>query len=308
MDPSSDRSIVVRNVVIGLVIFAGVVAAVIYWSGGSLIGPWQPAVSDEESEPITPSTTAGEFAPPETGDADAPPETPAAASESERRWTELMGRPPVWPGDLAEAPGCAEADRGLAEICKLLDARSDDLERFGGACNLIEEVGEELAGRPPRTVAELRSHDTLVSNVFHLFRVLGRERTRVLKRTLDTEDELTEPAALALYRWIRSRETCRSESPSSIRMEPLYEYAAFLFNTMGGQAYLRRRPPRIESLACFYGLQVLDVAVERGHNPLGLDPRPEIARCRDLVRGQSFVFVDRYVEILDDMDRRWQRR
>jgi len=306
MNPPTDRSIVVRNVAIGVVILAGVTAAVYFWSGGSWFGPRQPAASDAGAGPPAAESSVGERAAVDPGAPDAP-ETPAVVSESERRWTELMGTPPVWPVDFAEAPGCEGADRGLATVCKVLDARSDDLERFGGACGLIEEVGEELAAHPPRPVSELSSPDALVSNVFHLFRVLGKERTRVLKRTLDAEGDLAEPVALALFRWIRSRETCRSESPSAIRMEPLYDYAVFLFNTMGGQAYLRRRPPRIESLACFYGLQILDVAIERGYNPLGLDPRPEIDRCRELIRGQSLVFGDRYIDVLDDMDRRWQR-
>ena len=41
-----------------------------------------------------------------------------------------------------------------------------------------------------------------------------------------------------------------------MRFPALYDYAGFFFNTLGGQAYLRRRTPRVESLVCFYALQV----------------------------------------------------
>jgi hypothetical protein len=88
----------------------------------------------------------------------------------------------------------------------------------------------------------------------------------------------------------------------------LYAYAGFFFNTLGGQAYLRRRSPRIEALACFYGLEALDGAIRAGHNPYGLDPRPEIPRCRDLVATQEFVFSERYVAELDAISRRWEDR
>ena len=88
----------------------------------------------------------------------------------------------------------------------------------------------------------------------------------------------------------------------------MYAYSGFLFNTMGGQAYLRRRTPRTEALACFYALQVLDQAIAAGHNPEGLDPRTEIPRCRALLDSQPLVFSARYVDTLDRMARRWETR
>jgi hypothetical protein len=148
----------------------------------------------------------------------------------------------------------------------------------------------------------------MLSNVFHLFRVVGAERLAILRDAARREDAHAEPVAMALYRWMASRESCSRSGRTAIRMEPLYAYAAFLFQTMGGQAYLRRRPPRAEALAGFYSLLILDRAIENGHNPHGVDPRREIRRTRELLAAQPLVFGERYLTLLDQMEERWKRK
>jgi hypothetical protein len=197
----------------------------------------------------------------------------------------------------------------MAAVCRALDARPyvRGLAASGGVCALIEEAGTALAARPPELASELRSHGTMLSNVYHVFRVLGAERMRLLRRVLAEEQELAEPAALALYRWVISREDCGHGSLAEIDRDVLYDYGTFLFNTMGGQAYLRRRSPRVEALTCFYALQVLDRSIQAGHNPHGIDPRPEIGRCAALLQSQPFVFADNYMVELQEIGARWAR-
>jgi hypothetical protein len=77
---------------------------------------------------------------------------------------------------------------------------------------------------------------------------------------------------------------------------------------MGGQAYLRRRAPRIEALASFYALMILDRAQQDGHNPAGVDPRPEIQRTRALLESEPLVFREHYLVVLDQMAERWKER
>ena len=151
-------------------------------------------------------------------------------------------------------------------------------------------------------------HKTILDNVFHLFRVIGRERLDLLRRIQWEEHELAEPAAMALYRWAVSRERCARSGTTTLRPEPMYEYAGFFFNTMGGQAYLRRRAPRIEMLASLYGLLIVDRAQQSGLNPAGIDPRPEIERTRALIESESLVFRAHYLLILDQMAERWKER
>jgi hypothetical protein len=295
---SADRSIVIRNVLIGLVALAiPVVLSLMWWKGrgDAAASLASPEVAAERSETFPP-------APPEPR-----AESERVAEAGARRWREVTGQDPVWPEPLSEPASCEEVRADLARICVALDVRTPELRDHGGACTLIEQLGAELAASPPDLAPELRDYDTLVKNVFHLFRIAGRERMQVMRRALSEED-LVEPAALALYRWAVSHERCTRGDGPKLRKAVLYAYAGFAFNTLGGQAYLRRRSPRVESLACFYGLSALDGVIRAGHNPEGLDPRREIPRCRELAASQPLVFSERYTAELDAMARRWKAR
>jgi hypothetical protein len=297
MSDTSDTSIRVRNVVIGLVVVAAVAISAVMWMR-SKVDP------DDVSSPLPASDPHAEAALTPADRDDAAPGERMDADEAARSWSEAMGRPPRWPENLSSPGNCDDVRQDLARICAAFDARAPALRQHGGACAMIEQLGQELVAAPPDLSSELRSYDTLLQNVFHLFRVAGRERMQAARRAL-AQEELAEPAALALYRWAISHERCSASRSLTVRGDALYAYAGFLFNTLGGQAYLRRRSPRIEALACFYGLQVLEHAIRSGHNPQGLDPRPEIPRCRALVASQDLVFSDRYVAELDAMARRW---
>jgi hypothetical protein len=300
MSATSDKSMRVRNIVVGIVVVAVLAALVWFWRQGREApqGTSQPSpIAEQEA---TDAEMPDDGAAPATS-------APAASLDTLRLWTELAGEPPQWPADFSEPESCEGVRNELARICAALDVRAPALREHGGACTLIEQLGSELAAAPPDLSSELRSYDTLLRNVFHLFRVAGRERMQAIRRAL-AEQDLAEPAALALYRWAISHERCARSDAQPVSGEALYAYAGFIFNTLGGQAYLRRRSPRVEALACFYGLQALDGAIHAGHNPDGLDPRPEIPRCRDLVAQQGFVFADRYVAELEEMSRRWKAR
>jgi hypothetical protein len=244
-----------------------------------------------------------------------PAAPPAAPDETqpdrlEQRWTELVGSAPAWPSDLRAPKDCSAIEEDLERLCRELDTRPYVREaiKAGGTCELLQQVAEALAEHPPQLDSELRSYEVMLDNAFHLFRTVGRKRLEVLRRILHEEQELAEPLAMALYRWLASREACAGEQRTEIRLARLYEYAGFLFQTLGGQAYLRRRTPRVESLASFYALLLLDRAIEGRQNPHGIDPRPELVRCRELLAAQPLVFGERYRALLDDLSRRWEDR
>jgi hypothetical protein len=297
MNQSPDRSLRTRKWVIAVVL-VGVLAALGWmWLGGRFGSRTMPATEEPGAavtDPTAPPATEG-----------APDAADGVGDEAGERWTELMGSAPRWPSDFGAPEDCDGVEEELARVCAAFDARVPALRSHGGACTLVAQLGEALAAAPPDLASEIGSYDTIRRNVFHLFRVAGRDRLREARRALD-EEELAEPAALAFYRWAITRSRCERPRSHPVRRESLYAYAGFLFNTLGGQAYLRRRSPRVEALACFYGLQVLDEAIRNGHNPQGLDPRPEIVRCRSLVGSQGLVFADRYVAELDAMAARWK--
>jgi hypothetical protein len=232
--------------------------------------------------------------------------TPAAPSEAARRWGEITGAPPTWPRDLAIPGDCDAAREDLLVLCAEVDSRPyvKAWALPGGSFALVVRACEEMAARPPVVSGELASLESFLANAFHMYRVLGARRVDMLREILVKEQALAEPAAMAVYRWLAAQERCGKEG-HPIPFHALYDYAAYLLNTMGGQGYLRRRPSLVAGLAGFYSLLVLDHAIQRGMNPHGVDPRAYIPLCRDLLKAHDLVFRDRYLEILQDMERRW---
>jgi len=234
----------------------------------------------------------------------------AALAEAERSWTEWVGAPPEWPEEFVTPQDCAAVEQDLIRVCGRLDEagylRSAGLS--DSSCRLIRQVIEDLARRPPVLASELKSYESILANVFHGFRTLGARRLGVLREIARKEQDHAEQIAMVLYRWMISRESCARSGQTPIGTAPLYDYASFLFQTLGGQAYLRRRNPKVEALTSFYALLILDRAVEQDHNPHGVDPRPEIPRTRELLEAQPLIFGDHYRALLDEMDERWKKR
>jgi hypothetical protein len=222
----------------------------------------------------------------------------------------MVGTPPVWPEDLVDPQDCEGVETALARICAVLDERESirSASLPGGACGLLRTVSEALAVRPPDITSELKSYPIMLENVFHLYRVLGKDRTALLRSLQAEEQTLAEPAALAIYRWLASRELCSRSGRTTLKTEALYDYSGFFLTTMGGQAYLRRRTPRVEALTSFYALLFIDRAQRSDHDPAGIDPRFQIQRTRELIESQSFVFRDHYLAILDRLAESWRRK
>jgi hypothetical protein len=234
----------------------------------------------------------------------------SALAEAERRWTEWVGAPPQWPDDFVAPQDCAAVEQDLIRVCGRLDEAGymSSAGASDSSCALIRQAIEELARRPPVLASELKSYESMLANVFHGFRTLGARRLNLLREMARQEQDHAELITMVLYRWMVSRESCARSGKTPIATAPLYDYASFLFQTMGGQAYLRRRSPKVEALTGFYALLLLDRAVEQDHNPHGVDPRPEIRRTRELLEAQPLVFGDRYRAVLDEIDERWKKR
>jgi hypothetical protein len=245
--------------------------------------------------------------------ADIPSPTPPILERQDqaaRTWRDLLGREPEWPEDLSEPANCEQVEQDLVALCREIDGWPSIRDRIvgGGSCSVLRQAAEELASRPPAVSGELKSYPTILANVFHLFRSLGRKRV-VLLRDMVNETSVRgvdEPAAMVLYRWLISRENCDGESVVGFR--PLYEYAGFLTDTLGGRAFMGRRSPRQEALIGFYTLLILDRAVETRFNPNGIDPRLELGRVRALLADQPLLHRIGYQNTLDAMDAAWRSR
>lgn len=238
-----------------------------------------------------------------------PPQSPVGErpSEAARLWTELTGSYPQWPEDLLEPANCTEVEEDFKALCQELDRRTYLQGRLpaGGSFSLFSKIARQLSGHPPVASGEMRVPEAVVANVFHLFRVVGKEPLELILDIMAREQALLEPAAIVIYRYLVAQERCWKENAIATRTA-LEEYAAFFLNTLGGQGYLRRRPPKVSALAGFYSLVILDGAVLGGRNPHGLDLRSHIVFYRELIRSQEFLFKDRYLETLSNMEAHWK--
>jgi len=242
--------------------------------------------------------------------ADVPDGAPDPLDGERARWEQALGTPPRWPEDLSNPADCAGVEADFAAVCRVLDGResADGSATDGGSCALVREVAEHLAAEPPVVASELRDPLVVIRNAFHLYRTLGPERLDRIRTLLYEEHELAEPAAMALYRWAMSRERCAGPAETALDIGALYDWAAFPFHTLGGQAYLHRRAPRLEGLIGFYALLAHDEARRRGHDPQGVDPRREVERVRALLENEPLVFRDEYLATLDAMAESWKDR
>jgi hypothetical protein len=296
--------------IVPFVVVLAIVAVLIVW----YFGPWGP--SSGEKEPTAP-LAAGEPAAPDAAeqaeDAEAggiPPEAEDGTAFARRDWERSLGPVPSWPADLLETGSCQAVETDIEALCAFLDTRPSFREATleGGACALLSAAGSALAGRPPVAAGELRDLEVFLANVFHFFRVLGEDRMHLMRAALREEEALAEPLAFHLFRWAASRPRCGEGAERALDSRVLYDYGVFLLRSMGGQAYLRRRAPRVEGLATFYALVALDAAVRRGQDPEGIDLLRDIRRCHRMLSEQDLVFRGRYLEVLDAMDARWSAR
>ena len=229
------------------------------------------------------------------------------ASEDELKWLEVTGTLPTWPSDFDSPKDCLAVREDLLTLCRALDSRPYMKARAfsGGTFELVEELCETLTNHPPVASGEILRYESFTANVFHLFRALGKNRTYMLIEIVAREQDLAEPMAMALFRWLLANEKCAPEE-SYIGFKGLHDYAAYFLNTIGGQAYIHRRTPKIAVLTSFYALVILDLAIQKDINPHGVDPRPLIRSCVELMELQDLVFKDQYMQILEEMAQRWE--
>ncbi len=273
-----------------------VAAALVYWF---VLRPQ--AIEPIVPEPETIETAAAEEAAPEQIVVEGEDEDSAEAVWTERI-RELRGVP-----KKISANGAREIEQELMDLLAPLDRKPAIAAAGGesGAFALFADTAVALAERPPIATGELNKIRSVLQNVSHLARVLGKKKTLGLAKAMNQRDADIELIAASSYRWLVTREARGSGAERRITLPVLYDYATFSLESLGGQAYLRRRLPKQEALASFYAILVLDRAKQAGHSPHGTDARPHIKRCRKLLETQPLKYRDAYLEVLDEVEARW---
>ncbi len=196
----------------------------------------------------------------------------------QEKLSEVFGKAPTALTPEAPAISCDELQRQITAFFEYLDRQdyilSHDLE--GGTWNLFQQVVKELSANPPLVTGEMKDFSSLIENVAHFYRVLGRERIELITEVMQHESQIMESVMASFFSWLTSGDRCKDRIGEPPSLEILYEYAGFFLNTLAGRSYLLRRNSKIRVLTTYYAVLILDRANKETLNRYGIDIRPHI--------------------------------
>ena len=215
------------------------------------------------------------------------------------------------PGEAfkTQAVDCKQLTSQMVAFFQYLDSKSYLI--WPGVNNmraeeLFEEIYKKLAANPPINVGEMEDLSSLVANVTHFYRVLGKDRIDLIKEILSSETAVTEPAMAVAFAWLTS---CKSERmvKGQPNLNSLYPYACFFLNTLGGRSYLLRRDSKLRMLITYYSLLVIDMANDAKLNSYGLDIRPHLHYLFfDINTQKGLMYRERYLTKLAALQDKYQ--
>ena len=175
-----------------------------------------------------------------------------------------------------------------------IDMRADEL---------FEDISKQLAAQPPVNVGEMEDLYSLVRNVTHFYRVLGRNRVNLIKEILTSESEIMEPAMAVMFAWIT---TCNYEY-DQLNLNTLFQYSHFFLNTLGGRSYLLRRDTKQRMLINYYCLLIIDMANDAKLNAYGFDIRPHLDYVfYDINNQKGLMYRQRYLARLSALQNKYR--
>lgn len=163
-------------------------------------------------------------------------------------------------------------------------------------------LAEKLLANPPVVTRESDELYTILKNMAHFFRIIGKQNILLLKGILDREREQIEDIAAVGYQWVDS-ETCKSDQFNlNAPLNKLYEYAGFFLNTMGGRSYLFRRDSRSRLLVNYYSTLIVDRAEQEGLNYHGIDTKEVIPQLIDEIDATNqLIYKEAYLDHLYEL-------
>ncbi len=194
----------------------------------------------------------------------------------------------------------------MKQFCRYLDERSyiEDYRLTDGTLNRGIEMIEKLSERRPIVSGETQNMSTLTSNLYHLYRALGRKNTNLILDVFIFERNKVEEAMDLIYRWLLM-DMERSDPATKISLEAFYDYGAFFLATLGGKSYLARRDSKIRILTTYYSILIVDKAESLKQNRYGIDIRPHIQMAVDDIKNyQNLEYADWYLKRLEEIRER----
>jgi hypothetical protein len=239
-----------------------------------------------------------------------PPSTPVTGSAPETATAGRLSAADPYKG-LSREEMCSKVEKDVADFFDYVSGK-DYFKHLAGDSNAFErfrKVLERLSARPPIPGGEGVDSAVVINNIYYLFRTLQKEDLRIIKEFLANEGEGLELDLSLLYKWLMLEEACGKDKTLRPSFDLLYQMAGFFLNTIGGRAYLARRPASVRALVTYYCVLILHEANKRGRNSYGIDILPQVALLKDeLASTKAFKLEDEYLRELASIERHYSHR
>ena len=207
-------------------------------------------------------------------------------------------------------PGFADIERQIMAFFSYLDQQPyiQSYEFAGGSYLQYQLAVKNLSAKLPIITGEMQALYTMVLNVAHFYRVMGKKRVFVTRQILQTESEIIESIMKTFYQWFTMNSGGQATLAGRPSPEMMYEYAGYILNTLGGRSYLLRRSPKVRALTTYYCVLALDQANEEELNSKGIDIRPYIKSSLMEVKNQiGLIYQKEYITKLSELNLKYYR-
>jgi hypothetical protein len=174
---------------------------------------------------------------------------------------------------------CAKMENDIRDFFKYLDKKNyiQHLNERVDTYAEFKRILKQLSSNLPIPAGEGIDSIVMTKNIFYIFRILGKTDIRLVKEITINESETMELNLEIFYRWLLLGNQCPDPDEMRPSFDVLYQYAGFFLNTIGGRAYLSRRPMALRMLLSYYSLLIVHEADRKGRNTYGIDLFPYIA-------------------------------
>ncbi len=206
---------------------------------------------------------------------------------------------------------CARLEQDVRDFFRYLDEQAYVQEAIGetDAWTVFTRALAKLGEHPPVPAGEGLDPALLTKNIYHLFRTLDDGEILFAGKVIRHEADTLELNLDVFFRWLTLGVRC--PDPDGVRpsQEVLYRYAGFFMNTIGGRAYLFRRPSRLRLLVSYYAILILHRADREGRNRYGIDVVPAVEQVKeDMARYNSYYYLPSYLERLEEVEAYYRSR
>jgi len=227
----------------------------------------------------------------------------------EEKLFEVFGEEAVVVSPERKEIRCEELEQQITSFFTYLDKKRYG-EIYGleeGTYDLFQQIVKRISEKPPMVTGEMKDISTLISNMAHFYRVLGRKQVELIKEIIKNESEVIETIMATIFILFTSGDRCEEIMKGPLSLKVLNEYAGFFLNTLAGKSYLLRRDSKVRILTSYYCVLVLDKANDETLNRHGIDIRPHIDFLLYEIRNQrGLIHKKQYLAELEGLKKKYQ--